>query len=720
MGIKPLETNSIPFGAQYYRAPTPPPEDWERDLDQFQAAGFNTLKFWVQWRWNHPREKVFNFDDLDALMELAAERGLKVALNIICDVAPAWLFQKMECRMLTADGRRVGPVATACRQIGGAPGPCLNHPEARRYRMAFIEAAGKRFAHHPALAFWDSWNEPEFTVAILREPLVQNQVCYCEHCRQRFQKWLENRYVTLEKVNQRWGRNYQSWQELELPVWPSVYGDSMDWRLFQVSVLSEEQKNRVEEIRRVDPIHPIGCHTVPMPVFNPVSCGSDEWPLHAPGDWVGNSLGSDPFSADLIVNAGRGKPAINAEIHAMPGSSLSRPHPLKPRDCRRYILAPLAHNIKGFLFWQYRPERLGVESPAWGMTRPDGASTPWLEELSRINRQLQKKAEFIHRAQPLLPEIGLLYHPANHIFDWCAEGSFDLHDRAVRGAYETLYKAGYRTRFVHPSDFKSKAGLKDLKALIYPFPYALDEDTAQLLKQWVAQGGQLLGEAFFGNLNLDNNRHSPVVPGLGFEKVFGAREGIATPYSASIDFYSGEQNVETADYRSRITLLEKLGGLPAAFQCGGYLTKTPLELDGARCLARFEDQSPALAVQEYGEGRAWLCGTCLSAAAGFDSDAQALLTALFKTALPAELPRLEPDAPGVRVDVLGDGEEYLVVAHNFGQLAIKTAVQVPQLPPESLWHNLLTEESLAPQSPGKWWLDLAGEDTQAWTVSITK
>ena len=29
--------------------------------------------------------------------------------------------------------------------------------------------------------------------------------------------------------------------------------------------------------------------------------------------------------------------------------------------------------LRGFMFWQYRPEVLGHEAPAWGVTKPDGS-----------------------------------------------------------------------------------------------------------------------------------------------------------------------------------------------------------------------------------------------------------------------------------------------------------------------------------------------------------
>lgn len=39
-----IYSDLLPFGAQYYRAPTPLECDWENDLAAMEAAGFNLIK----------------------------------------------------------------------------------------------------------------------------------------------------------------------------------------------------------------------------------------------------------------------------------------------------------------------------------------------------------------------------------------------------------------------------------------------------------------------------------------------------------------------------------------------------------------------------------------------------------------------------------------------------------------------------------------------------
>ena len=65
----------FPTGFQYYRAPTPDRRFWEEDLKRMSEQGFNTVKYWVQWRWSERKEGVFDFSDLDELMDLAEKYG---------------------------------------------------------------------------------------------------------------------------------------------------------------------------------------------------------------------------------------------------------------------------------------------------------------------------------------------------------------------------------------------------------------------------------------------------------------------------------------------------------------------------------------------------------------------------------------------------------------------------------------------------------------------
>jgi beta-galactosidase len=183
-----LKQDYIPFGSQYYQAPSPHAEDWERDLKNMAALGFNMVKFWVQWRWNHPAEDEFYFDDIDRLMEIAHKNKLKVMLNTIFDVAPAWIYSKYpDASMITLDGRKIAPQTQPHRQIGGL-GYCFNHDGVMEHFFHFLQETVKRYQDHPALSIWNVGSEPELTSSMAEMRLyadnaekMGDMLCYCSH-----------------------------------------------------------------------------------------------------------------------------------------------------------------------------------------------------------------------------------------------------------------------------------------------------------------------------------------------------------------------------------------------------------------------------------------------------------------------------------------------------------------------------------------------------------
>lgn len=666
----------LPFGAQYYRAPTPEPSEWKSDMAAMRRAGFNTIKIWAQWRWNQPREDGFDFSDLDQLMDLAHEAGLGVVINTILDCAPAWLYRKYpDCTMLSSRGERVGPTILGHRQIGGAPGPCFHHPKAMELLGGFVAEVVRRYAGHPALLLWDLWNEPELTVGLLREARVENLVCYCENSRAAFVEWLEKRYGSIDGLNAAWHRNYGEWDDLELPVHPGSFKDMVDWRTFFVDTITANMEYRARITREIDRAHPVMCHTVPTPHFNPVTCGSDEWELSRCCDLFGNSVGSDPLPADIMRSAARGKMVINAEIHAIPGGTFYRPNPIGFEEMKRHLLIPLAHGIKGFLFWQYRPEVFGAECPAWGMTYLDGRPAPWLESVSRIGEAIVSNSDFFLKAERERPQVALFASPSNEVFCWAASGSTRLYNLSLSGAYGALHRANYSIDFIHPSDVLR--GILDEHRILYmPLPYWVDANVLDRIREWVKSGGNLISECFLGGIDVATGYHAKAVPGGGLDKVFGVREGLVYPESGVLNSYAWK--AEGAAGYITLSLARDIGGLASGTQAPGFHVGAALVGPSAEVLAHFPTGEAAVTTARYGSGTATMIGTMLGAAyAERSSPASAdLLAGLVEMFCTSPIPSAGP-ARAVRVDILtGAGRRWIMLS-NLTDAEVDAAVTLP-------------------------------------------
>lgn len=585
----------IPMGFQYYRAPTPARSEWARDLANIATDGYNTVKYWIQWRWNEPRRGEYDFSDIDELMTLAEKNGLKVVLNVILEVSPVWLTKQYpDSVMISSRGERVSGYASECRQIGGAPGPCYHHEASNRLKETFLTECVKRYGNHPALLLWDVWNEPELTEGIYREPKAETLLCYCENSVREFGRWLEQKYGKIEALNRVWGRRYMGFDEVEPPKQHGTTGDMIDWRLFFCDTITQEFAKRVEIVKRYDKSHPVMCHTVPIPLFNSITCCSDDFSIAQYGDIIGNSVGSNPMVADLLKSVANGKDIINAEIHACYGRSLNGFRMPDVTDMLRHVFIPLVHGSKGFLYWQYRPELLGNEAPAWGNTALDGGNTPWNELAKKMHMLLGEYRKQVAAYVPPEKEIAIYLDKANEIYSWAASRDTKLFTSSVIGAYDLFYRNNYAVDFIDGKGVLD-GKLFDYKAVYFPGVFLFDEEKKEKLVAYVKAGGTAIIEALFACENEKTGRHCTNIPGCGVAELLNKR--IEKIYSSAMieNGYDGKVFSENGG-----ECVEMFDGNRAL--CGGKYLLTYTGETG-KPLASFSQNRVAAAEYTLGKGR---------------------------------------------------------------------------------------------------------------------
>jgi len=610
-------SHSFPFvfGAQYYRAPTPDKSYWEGDLRRMAESGFNAVKFWAQWRWAHRSPGEFYFDDLDELMDISARQGLSVTFNTIFDVAPAWLYEAhCDCVMVDASGRRLEPRVVGCRQIGGYPGPCLNHPEARHSRMRFLKAVVERYADHPAMGMWDVWNEPE-SCLFTREPNQENLLCYCENCRRGFLGWLETRYGSIESLNRVWGRCYRCWDEVELPRDVGAFIDMIDWREFNCASLTREAELRIRVVKENDTAHPVYLHPVPntLEYLNGIT-GPDDFRITEQCDCLAGTIISVPCGALQAVAPGRDRVTYNVECHLRAGSTSMFPRDLCLDDVVSSFVPQIGLGIRGFLFWQYRGETLGGEAPAWGLLDVDGTPGLTHQTVTEFWRLLKPFASRLMTARPETAEVAVWRSTANEIFHWCMHGNLTELKEGLHGYTRLLYSKNTRLSYVDDAMLTDGLG-HTVKLLVMPNAYMLSQPVADAVAKWVSSGGTLLCEAHTGGYDRTTGRHSTTMPGLGLAEAFGLRERNATavPHLGLSNSESFQQRL-SPDLRKALEAYPVAGGnvLPLAFGADPFLGWSRYaELEGGvmEGLASLPGRGPCVARKRVGDGFVYYVGT---------------------------------------------------------------------------------------------------------------
>ncbi|NUR97888.1 MAG: family 14 glycosylhydrolase, partial [Kribbellaceae bacterium] len=197
------------------------PAVWKEDVDLMRRAGVNLVTVGVfSWSSLEPRPGEYRFDWLDQVLDLLHEHGVRVDLATPTASPPPW-FSRLhpEAMPVTADGVRL--------THGSRDTYCACAPAYRDAARGIARALAERYADHPAPAMWHVHNEYGTT-------------CYCPLAAERFRAWLQERYGSLDRLNEAWttafwSQGYADWRDVEPPrktqylVNPAQY---LDFRRF--------------------------------------------------------------------------------------------------------------------------------------------------------------------------------------------------------------------------------------------------------------------------------------------------------------------------------------------------------------------------------------------------------------------------------------------------------------------------------------------------------
>lgn len=420
----------------------------------------------------------------------------------------------------TTDGGS-NPIRWGIVRAAATRAPATTIPERSKARKAFMRQAILHFRDRKESVSGTSGTTGTFVPA--RDAQLDRLVCYCDHCRAEFIGWLQRKYRDIETLDRIWGRCYNDWEEVELPRNTETIKDFIDWRLFHNYTMTREAQWRLEMVRELAPEQAAYLHVVPntMQPFNAVSTCTDDFAVAEMCDVFAATMNNGPFFTPQVLSAGRGKICYNVESHINGGGITTHQAMLGMDDLLHDFIPQIGLGIKGFLFWQYRPEVLGIEAPAWGLTQLDGTDREITRAASRFVRTLAPVSDKLMRSFPQAPQIGIWKSAGNEIFHYCMFRNFDGLAAGVNAYAEYCYRNSYGYRFVNSEGLERLDGIR---VLILPDCYYLSQREAEAIDAWVRKGGTLLVEAHAGGYNDDTGRHSRTMPGLGLDDKWNLRE----------------------------------------------------------------------------------------------------------------------------------------------------------------------------------------------------
>lgn len=668
------------------RAPMMSPLDagsaaqWGHDLDQIKATGFNAVKCWVDWATAEPKPGVFHFDNLDLLMRLAGERGLRVIVQIYTDSAPDWVGVRYP------DGRFVDR-SGAVINSQSAPGYCIDHAGVRAEIVKFLEELSRRANRYPALYGWDVWSEPH-VINWADFPYLPNaEFCFCASSQARFRQWLREKYKKIDALNVAWYRRFTSWDEVEPPRFSTIlsYADYMDWRAFIDDKLAGDLKTRVDAIRSADSMHPITSHAAAPGLFTSPADGygePDDWKMSANADFFGTSLypkhseSTRPWpylmlaaGLDFTRSAGLafGKSFWIGELQAGQGATGMRiVDPVTAHDEEYWMWQVIAHGAREIAIYAWYPMSSGFESNGYGLVDLDGTLTDRAWAAGRTAQAIERNAASLNRTQPAPAQVAILYDRLSYLVGG-SQSSLSNLGNAERDSLEGIYRAFFERQipvdFVHPAALPANR-LARYKILFLPYPVMLSGKVGEAVKQCIAQGGTAVAEARLA-WNDERGFASPVIPGFGLDQVFGARETLIRPKDQTQ------------------LVIQDAAGLPG-LKRGETIAAAAFEEDlqpvgGAKVLANFTDGKAAIVEKSYGRGHAVLIGSFAGLAyqRRHDPSTASLLVSLAGAAgVEPEIRVSGESTEAMEVRRLVSGDQQFVFAFNHGSRVADVAISL--------------------------------------------
>ena len=474
-----------------------PKEMWRDDLRRIRESGISVIRI-AEFAWTifEPVEGTFSFDFFDEFLAVAEEEGIKVIFGTPSATPPAWLTEKYP-EVLNA--RKDGVLL----RHGGRRHYNYNSPVYRKLTARIVEQLVRHYGQHPCLVGWQIDNELN----------CETSEFYSEADHAAFRSFLKEKYGTLDALNAAWGtvfwsETYTDWEQLHCPRPVINNGDNphlmLDYRRFVSASCLSFAGMQAEIIRKYkkpgDFITTNGLfgdmdnHKLQQDSLDIYTYDSypnfafeiDRDPKHSKDlndrKWTRNLTETRsvcPHFGIMEQQSGGGGWTSRMEMPAP-----------RPGQLTLWAMQSVAQGADFISFFRWRTCAFGTEMYWHGILDYDG----------RDNRKLAEVKDFISKMKTLDPVCGAenaagfaLLKDYDNIFD----SETDIWHRRIASASEKEIFAASELNhtpynIVYMKEETELAELAAYKVLVYPHPFIMSEKRAEVLKQYVANGGTLI------------------------------------------------------------------------------------------------------------------------------------------------------------------------------------------------------------------------------------
>ena len=490
------------FGVDYYPehwvypyggTPEHPEACWDEDIALMREAGFNAVRMGeFTWGLCEREDGKFDFDWLRRAMDRLHQAGIKVILATPTAAPPIWLTRKHP-EILPLDENLLTKHAGTRRAI------CLSSDAFWEYSKRIVTAMAKALGDHPALIAWQIDNAigGNFT-----------EESFNEDSREEWHFWLQAKYETIERLNERlglrhWGQVVNNWDEVPMPLRaPTMHNPALalDWRRFCSDTMVQYIKMQVDLLHELTPERPVTTN------LKPLIHRFDHFDLAEVLDFISAESAAviraksaeAACEIDMLrslkktgVRTPDGKTGFWVIEHKAGNVSWQDVNSLvRPGIIRMFTYQLISRGADAILFFRWRQPRIGTEQ------FHGAVMSHRLRKENRVFREISQLGEEIKLLAPVLKgtqvvsEVAILY---SHDNEWALQQPnqpnrhFRLRDH-IQLIYTALHDRDLRVDFVRPTD-----DLSQYRLVFAPSLFLLAGGEADRLKLYVQNGGTLVG-----------------------------------------------------------------------------------------------------------------------------------------------------------------------------------------------------------------------------------
>jgi beta-galactosidase len=355
------------IGASYYPEVLPE-SDWDKDLKTGKEVGLSVLRC-GEFAWSSlftPEGKP-TLQWVGRFLDTAAVNGYEVIWCTPSATPPPYLFERWpDLHATTCEGVKM--------PVGIRRNYCPSHAGYLDLCAETAQSLAKEIGAHPAVRGWQVDNE------IAGDGFT----CWCDRCGAAFQKWLEQRYGTLEQLNTAWQTNvwsqsYTRWEQIPVPrSFKPAHTPALKfaWRRFRSDCWLNFYR------RQADALRGAGARDVTTNFYNLTwDLPFDRWKWRPHLDAMGLSnyhdeeLVSNAFELAILQGPQPGeKPVWVLEQKAGQQASQN----LLPDDLgriERHIAICAEGGAESGSYWHLRQHAAGCEMEHGAVLRHDGRAT---------------------------------------------------------------------------------------------------------------------------------------------------------------------------------------------------------------------------------------------------------------------------------------------------------------------------------------------------------